>query len=187
MSGEISVVLITRKTQSEIGKSYFLSHLLLNHSPFSLTTLESFFSLLSPHLSHELFFFNKSSSANVWNFRELQQKTSLWSVLTFYVKTGHRIKSYYFSLKPNLSGWLKHCVLPGKGPGPYARILCNSLLHPLISCSYLIVSLENCILFLVWTDPASAFSHKNPLNLPDKEPSNCQIPLPSLSTYRLIR
>lgn len=69
-------------------------------------------------------FFNKRSSDNVWNFRELEQKSSLWSVLTFCVKTGHRI-SYYFSLEPKTSGWLKHCVLPGKAPGPYARILCN--------------------------------------------------------------
>lgn len=59
-------------------------------------------SLLTHHIRKLLFafitssfiwnsFFNKSSSDNVWNFREWQQKSSLWSVLSFYVKTGHRI------------------------------------------------------------------------------------------------
>lgn len=61
MTGGTVVVLITRKTQNKIGKRYFL----LKDSPFSLTRLEGFFLLLSPHLSHGTSFFNKSSSNNV--------------------------------------------------------------------------------------------------------------------------
>lgn len=63
MTGGILVVLpvITRKIQSEIGKRYFLFYLLLKDGPFSLTTLESFFLLLSPHLSHELLILTKEA------------------------------------------------------------------------------------------------------------------------------
>lgn len=63
MTGGILVVLpvLTRKIQSEIGKFYFLFYLLLKDGPFSLTTLKSFFLLLSPHLTHELIFLTKEA------------------------------------------------------------------------------------------------------------------------------
>lgn len=54
------MVLITRKTQRD-WKVYFLFYLLLKDSPFSLTTLENFFLLLSPHLSHELLSLTKAA------------------------------------------------------------------------------------------------------------------------------
>lgn len=50
-----------QKTQSELGKHYFLFYLLLKDSSFSLTTLEGFFLVLSPHLSHEPIFLTKAA------------------------------------------------------------------------------------------------------------------------------
>lgn len=181
--------LTTGKIKGENGEHYFLFCLFLEDSPLSPIPPASWLFALTTSPFTLTFLLTKAAFSiyAVLQRGRIKNKNLAYD-LDWMSTLILLIEIHHVPLASQPSFLVCEGTLPGKHQGlTWGFCAVGSLLHPLISCSYLIVSLENCNLLLAWTDLASAFSHENPLNLADKEPPNWQIPSPCLSTYGLIR